>query len=436
MHDSTSILTQTTTMTPAEFHRTETASEQIDNGTTPRTPDQDRRRQLERKIDRLDQAAAADRPALTAESGKDPSLKGSADRADRMLAGERRPPGESSEAEKEDARPRGGAPPTSRESSARGEPSHVARPATGTDRADGATRAVTEQPRVPDTRVAARWSAREAPTTLAGDHPLLRPTIEDNSPERLTRRREIIDDLLVGVQPPDRRQPALYLLGGGGGSGKSHLAKELTREDFLPTENVVRLDPDDVKNRLPEFAMITKLRDPRAARVVHEESSAITRQAFTEALEGGVDIILDSVLADVGKGITRIEDAHACGYRVRLIGTSADVETAMDRVLARGEQTGRHVPPDQVLAAHRGFALAFPEYAKRVDSAVLFDTNGDHRIIATKNHGGELEILDPVGYRDFLRKQDINLKATGPADLYAEPPSPAAAPSDGPSRRS
>ncbi|WP_157734300.1 MULTISPECIES: zeta toxin family protein [Frankia] len=419
MHD-TSILGQTAAMTPAEIHRAENAAEQVETGDAPRTRDQDRRLQLDRKLSLLDPARAAARPAGDGQPDQAAAPEETTERGNRTPGGEKRPPGKHSTGENADIESRGGAPPAQRDSSGRGEYSGTAA-STHTDaRADTTPRAPTERATAPDARSAVRWAAREAPPALERDDPRLTPRDTDNSPERLALRQKIVTDLLGDVQPPERGRPALYLLGGGGGSGKSRLAAGLTEKTILPAENVVRLDPDDVKRRIPEFEEIRKLRDPRAADVVHEESSTLTRQAFAEALDRGVDIIFDSVLADAEKGIARIDAAKARGYQVHLYGAIADVETAIQRAMARGEETGRYVPVDRLLAAHRGFAEAFDRYIDRVDTAVLFDTNGDEKVIAVKELGGEFTIVDQTGWQNFLRKRDINPAATGPASLYGD----------------
>lgn len=152
-------------MTPAEIHRTETASEQVETGEAPRTRDQDRRQQLERKLNLLDRAAAASRPAADGQPGRATPPKEAEDHGDRTPDGGRRPPGKSSGDGNADIESRGGAPPTRRESSDHEESAEIASPTTAEDRADTTTRASPERPAVPDSR--SRDSRTDSPPTTA-----------------------------------------------------------------------------------------------------------------------------------------------------------------------------------------------------------------------------------------------------------------------------
>src|SRR5262249_27373194 len=84
-------------------------------------------------------------------------------------------------------------------------------------------------------------------------------------------------------------------------------------------------------------------------------------------------------------------------------------------------RTGRYVPVEMQLQAHQGFSAGFERYAALVDQAVLFDSNGSAPVVmAVKEPGHELTVVDPERYSSFLHKADLDPHAQGPDALDAD----------------
>jgi predicted ABC-type ATPase len=296
-----------------------------------------------------------------------------------------------------------------------------------------ATEPVTPQaielvPYEPALEPANTWGITEFPRTLPDGHPLLTPTETINTPERLEFRRQLIEDVLGDAQAPATGKPVLYLMGGGGASGKGVVLGNLIENGAVPRTDVVHLDPDALKKKIPEYDEILHVGDSRAAPVVHEESSALAKTILSEAMDRRVNIIYDVTLGDPRKAIDLINRAHQAGYEVQLFGVSAEAETAVMRNSMRAAETGRYVPIEMQLKAHQGFSRGFSAYVDLADRVELYDTNGkDAVLIAAKRPGGQLRVFEPEASAAFEHKAELDPRALGPRDLYrataqVEPP--------------
>lgn len=102
------------------------------------------------------------------------------------------------------------------------------------------------------------------PRTLPDGHPLLRTTAVDeataefggrlaaafDTPYRHGLHDKIVAEHFAGVTP--QASPVLYAMAGGGGSGKGFVRARLEASGDIPTRNRALVDPDAIKEKLPE----------------------------------------------------------------------------------------------------------------------------------------------------------------------------------------
>lgn len=245
------------------------------------------------------------------------------------------------------------------------------------------------------------------PQTLPEGDPLLTPTID--LPGREALREEQIQRILAAAKPVEGRKPIAWVMGGGGGSGKGTVLKALIANGEIPgtgkAPSVLHIDPDDVKERIPEFGKFKEAGDSRGAAMVHAESSLIAGEATTRALALKTDIVLDRTLSRQAEGLAEIQALRDAGYEIRLIGVSLDTAEALRRAEKRAQHSWRYVPPRLLIAAHQGFAAAWDAYAAAVDSARLFDNNeaAPRQVLRTEG-GGAFEVSDAAAYNRFRDK--------------------------------
>jgi len=241
------------------------------------------------------------------------------------------------------------------------------------------------------------------------NHPLLIETISKPGRDQIHTR--IIENYISKMQPAEG-QPVAVLMGGGGASGKGFVLKSLQEAGMVPRDAVV-IDPDEVKTQIPEYQELLKRNDYRAASVVHEESSQLSKNVLDEAIKRQSNVVIDKTMGNPDKAAAEIKRLKNAGYKVILFGVSADTRVALDRMAKRYQRTGRFVRIPDMLAAHKGFSSGFERIAALSDEAYLFDTSQDRqaRLIAAKTDGGSLDIIDYTSYNMFRRKSRINPNA-------------------------
>jgi predicted ABC-type ATPase len=131
----------------------------------------------------------------------------------------------------------------------------------------------------------------------------------------------------------------------------------LRDDGLIPTRDIVHIDPDTFKKVIPEFEELIKRKDGRAAMIVHEESTAMAREAFAQAVAKRTDIIYDTTLSSFPRAWDLIAQAREKGYEVRIVGVTAAPRTAVERVVKRGDRSGRYVPIRDLLSTHKNLPL-------------------------------------------------------------------------------
>jgi hypothetical protein len=91
----------------------------------------------------------------------------------------------------------------------------------------------------------------------------------------------------------------------------------------------------------------------------------------------------------------------------------------VQRVVSRGDRTGRYVPVKQLLATHKQFARAFEQYIELVESITLWNTDcgdGTLKKIAHKTEG-RFDIIARSEYAEFRKTANLNEDATTPDEI-------------------
>lgn len=269
---------------------------------------------------------------------------------------------------------------------------------------------------------APNFGAGDPPMTLAYDDPLLIETrakpldsLVDYNGISITRadlHRIITEKHFAGkTSVPEGQKPIAYVMGGGGASGKGSVKGELVKRGLIDESNTVALDPDEIKGEIPEYNAIIEAGDSRAAAVVHEESSELSKAIKAKAISGRYNLLLDVTLGDRTKGIKYLQELKDAGYEVRLFGATVQPELAVVRAIDRAKRIKRWVPIGALLHAHKGFNGAFEDYSKIVDMASLFDNTTERQEIAQLVNG-KLVINNQGAYNEVAERSKINERAS------------------------
>lgn len=224
------------------------------------------------------------------------------------------------------------------------------------------------------------------------------------SDDRYKKVHRKIIDAIVGTpkkRGKDRKDKKMWVLGGAPGSYKS----SLRREGFMGMPgrtDASHIDPDEIKEMIPEFKDWVDAGHRGAANEVHGESRDIAKSTLKEAFDEGVDVVYDTS-GQFGRGGEDLEKARSLGYRVVAHYTTGDVDVFKNGVKERAEATGRYIPGGLV----EQISSNAPVYAQEMldkdlfDEFYLWDTTkqGERVLVAAKLFGQDLQILDDKLYR-------------------------------------
>ena len=174
--------------------------------------------------------------------------------------------------------------------------------------------------------------------------------------------------------------------------------------------DALKIDPDEIKNMLPEYQYLTHAGHPAAAAIVHEESSYISKELRSIAIERGFDLILDGVANDT---LTRRKEDAALlkvnGHWVRIDYVTLNTELSVRLAELRSKQTGRMVPETIVREYNRNIAILVPQLVDRqlFDELYLWDTNieGSPRLILSQK-SSKLVVVNSELFTNFKKKAD------------------------------
>lgn len=221
-------------------------------------------------------------------------------------------------------------------------------------------------------------------------------------PRRQALHDKIVDDFL---EKGSTKTGYNYMLGGATANGKSTLVES----GFLPhPKGILKLDPDEIKGKLPEYNRMLTTKDSTAAAFVHEESSMLNKRIQREAISRKMDTLTDGIAdGTFEKLAAKVEALKQNGQKVRIDYVTLDTDLSLQLAEARAVRTGRHVPRDYVLEMNKEIAILVPKLvdAKTFDELYLWDTNvnGNPRLILTQING-ELKIHSQELYDRFLDK--------------------------------
>jgi predicted ABC-type ATPase len=195
-----------------------------------------------------------------------------------------------------------------------------------------------------------------------GDYPVDRKLLHE----------KIMSEYLDHVEDPaEGEQPVAILMAGGTAAGKSTILKHLMGDGDMGSRFVM-VDPDGIKEKLPEYQEATKASARNAAVMVHEESSGIAKSLRARAIEQGKHVVIDGTMKDPIKYSKLIQDLKKKGYKVNLFMVDIDIDQAIHFAGKRAEKTGRWVPPELMREIYPACRKSFLNLKDHADDFKVF----------------------------------------------------------------
>jgi predicted ABC-type ATPase len=201
--------------------------------------------------------------------------------------------------------------------------------------------------------------------------------------------------------------PRALFLAGGPASGKT---TGLNASPELQPAAAVTVNPDDMKDKLPEYRQMIDGGDKFAANGAHEESSDLAKRLTDEATDLKLNVILDGT-GDSGEGkfVRKITAQRNAGYEVDALYVTIPTNTAVERAIKRARKSGRWVPTLELRNQHRNVSANFPSVAalpflSRID---VWDSTGQPPpTLVYTGRDGMNRVVDQELFDTFIAKKD------------------------------
>ena len=224
----------------------------------------------------------------------------------------------------------------------------------------------------------------------------------------------IMEHFLSGANGVTYEEPYTLFMAGGSGVGKSTILAELAKRGELPP-NSVYINPDDIKEMLPEYEELVNRGSKYAAFAAHEESSTISKKILDQARLRGYNVILDGTGDSIepGKFMEKIQDDLDSGRYSKVILVDAPTDEALARATTRAEEKGRWIAPRLLRDVHQHVASQHfgsggtPGWADQAEDWEMWATDGTgapHPWRVARKIGGVTRIYDSPRYNFFREK--------------------------------
>lgn len=187
---------------------------------------------------------------------------------------------------------------------------------------------------------------------FSGVHADIRPLLDYTYHKKYHDARIRLQDQLIlkaaaqGSVQDDLLLPWVIFTAGAMGAGKGYVTRWMEKQGCLPLNQFITVDPDAVRQSLPEWAGYVA-KDPLTAAIkTQKEAGHISEILGYKALRERWNVIFDGSLRDV-KWYTEYFQKlrnNFPGIRLMILHIVAEREAVLKRAEERGKLTGRMVP--------------------------------------------------------------------------------------------
>jgi hypothetical protein len=221
------------------------------------------------------------------------------------------------------------------------------------------------------------------------------------SARRTRLQDQIILDAVSGGVVSDH--PWIIFTAGAMGAGKGHTIKWMGEQGHLPLDELVQIDPDVFRARLPEWPMYSQ-RDPETAgRLTQRESGYCVEVAQEVALQQSKSIWVDGSLHDsnwYSQVFAHIRRKYP-QYRIAIIHVYAPWDVVVSRAADRSRVTGRLVPQDTLRQSFASVPQAVERLSGLADVTAHVENADVPRLVRVSCGGRSQPGLMRVGLEAF-----------------------------------
>lgn len=229
------------------------------------------------------------------------------------------------------------------------------------------------------------------------------------------KRQHLQDTILQRVvnsasKLPNEKRPWIVFTAGAMGVGKGYVISNLHTAGLFPLGSFLKVDPDMLKQELPEMPGYLRQDKESAATKLHRESTQMADILFEYALLNEIPLLVDGSLRDVDYYQTlfdRIREKHP-QYRIAIIHVIADGALIHQRAKEREKLTGRAVPKDLLNASIEQVPRSVEILSKKVDALHVISNNEGSpvKLESAEIRNGNALAHAPTSWIEFAKSWD------------------------------
>ena len=255
-----------------------------------------------------------------------------------------------------------------------------------------------------------------------GEFAGLRERVDYSHHNNYIMKRQIFQDTIINEflnsVGTKSTQPWMVFTAGAMGVGKGYTMGKLLEKGHFPLHTFIHVDPDEIRNRLPEFQCYVKENPEFAGQMTQKEAGFIADIISMAGLQAGKNVLVDGTLRDAEWYQLHLKQLRNDfpALRLSILYVTAPRDEVFERVQQRALVTGRLVPKQTLLEALEAVPKSVQILAPYVDyyAELKNETRLRRQSIQLETPGETREQFRSrwvSGSR--LRRQSIQLVTTG-----------------------
>jgi len=191
---------------------------------------------------------------------------------------------------------------------------------------------------------------------FVGDNQETRPLLDYSYHATYSTVRVGVQDDIIRKFSTDQNRfsellPWVVFTAGAMGAGKGYVVRWMDKNGYLPIDQFVVVDPDQIRQMLPEWEGYVKHDAESAGTKTQKEAGHIAEILGYKALRNRYRVIFDGSLKDAKWYITFMERIrhNFPGIRIMILHILSEKDEVLRRAEKRGQETGRFVPKATLL---------------------------------------------------------------------------------------
>lgn len=218
--------------------------------------------------------------------------------------------------------------------------------------------------------------------------------------DRHALHMKIVNNLMNKSHTPKNiEKPVAILIGGGSATGKTTLRQTIINKELIMRGiQAITIDPDEIKEYIPEYESLKSIVPNHAAHLVHKESCDISDLLLKKTIKTRKHFIYEGTMARSRKYNKLVKKLRHNKYEIHAYIVDVPLVVAKKRAADRAKITGRIIRPNIIENTHKLVPKTFQMIKHSVDTYQVYDNQHGLTLIAAN------DFVEPKLYSQFLKK--------------------------------